>query len=212
MFNLEEYETVDERIHKFWATFQNGKIWTELLETVRGENGQPFQYVVKAHIYRDVDDVFPAATGYAEEIVGSSPVNKTSALENAETSAIGRALANLGLSTKGQRPSQTEMAKVEANWESQPVKGTETVIRQPQAQPSEKQIMALVNKTNKVSVNADFHKQFWQFCLAGGENNGDAPITKGEASQLIGMDHEDFAGYAAAFFGSLLEDNEDVPF
>lgn len=212
MFNLEDYQTVDERIHQFWATFSNGRIGTELLETVRGDNGQPFQYVVKAFIYRNAEDDFPAATGYAEEIVGSSPVNKTSALENAETSAIGRALANLGLSTKGQRPSQTEMAKVETNWKPEPVKGTETVIREPQGQPSEKQTMALVNKTNKVSVNADFHNLFWQFCLAGGTLNGDAPITKGDASKLIGMDKEDFAGYAAAFFGSLLENNEDAPF
>jgi hypothetical protein len=53
------------------------------------------------------------ATGLAEERVGSSHINKTSALENCETSAIGRCLANLGLSAKGNRPSDIEMSKAD---------------------------------------------------------------------------------------------------
>jgi hypothetical protein len=53
------------------------------------------------------------ASGYAEEIVGASPVNRTSALENGETSAIGRALANCGFASEGKRPSRSEMEKVE---------------------------------------------------------------------------------------------------
>jgi len=57
------------------------------------------------------------AQDYAEEIVGSSPVNRTSALENCTTSAIGRALADMGyqgsLNGKASRPSREEMEKVE---------------------------------------------------------------------------------------------------
>ena len=53
------------------------------------------------------------ASGYAEEVVGSSKVNTTSALENCETSSIGRALANAGFSPKGSRPSAQEMNKIE---------------------------------------------------------------------------------------------------
>jgi hypothetical protein len=56
------------------------------------------------------------STGWAEEIVGNSPVNKTSALENCETSAVGRALANFGFQGKNPsatRPSRNEMEKVE---------------------------------------------------------------------------------------------------
>jgi len=53
----------------------------------------------------------PDATGLAQEREGSSTVNKTSALENCETSAIGRALANLGYAAKGKRPSREEMSK-----------------------------------------------------------------------------------------------------
>ena len=57
------------------------------------DDGQ--RVVVKAFIRREDGTVI--ATGYAEEIRGSSNVNRTSAIENCETSAWGRALACLGL-------------------------------------------------------------------------------------------------------------------
>jgi hypothetical protein len=57
-------------------------------------------------------DAYPWATGLAYEMVTDRGVNQTSALENCETSAIGRALANAGYAAKGKRPSQSEMAKV----------------------------------------------------------------------------------------------------
>jgi hypothetical protein len=101
---LENYETVDERIHKFHATYSEGRILTELIAY------SDTQFIVKAMAY--VGDVL-RATGLAEERVGSSYINKTSALENCETSAIGRCLANLGLSAKGNRPSDIEMSKAD---------------------------------------------------------------------------------------------------
>lgn len=103
-WNPNEYETVDTRIHRFYDAYPEGRIITELVDRTAD------QFVVKAYVYRTpLEDV--AATGYAEERVGSSPVNRTSALENCETSAVGRALANLGLSPKGSRPSTEEMEK-----------------------------------------------------------------------------------------------------
>jgi hypothetical protein len=55
------------------------------------------------------------ATGYAEEVRGEGNVNRTSHVENCETSAIGRALANLGYagSDMTKRPSREEMQKVQ---------------------------------------------------------------------------------------------------
>lgn len=106
-FNLDDYQTVDDRLHEFWSRFPDGRVLTQL---VSQENDR---WVVKALVYTDSGDEVARATGFAEEKIGSSPVNKTSALENAETSAIGRALANMGMSPKGQRPSREELEKVE---------------------------------------------------------------------------------------------------
>lgn len=103
---MDDYETVETRLAKYWETHPQGRIDTDLV-------AYGPQFIVKASVFRDVGDEVPYATGYAEETVGSSPVNKTSALENCETSAIGRALANAGFATKGKRASREEMQKVE---------------------------------------------------------------------------------------------------
>lgn len=105
-FDLSQYETVDSRINRFYEKYTNGRIITELI----AYSDQAF--IVKAFVYRDLQDVNPSATGFAEERVGASPVNRTSALENCETSAIGRALANLNFAPKGARASIEEMTKV----------------------------------------------------------------------------------------------------
>lgn len=104
-FNRDDYETVETRIFKFWDRYPNGRIITRL------EAHTDTDYIVAAAIYRDTDAEIPFATGLAQETVGTSQVNKTSALENCETSAIGRALANGGFATKGARPSREEMEK-----------------------------------------------------------------------------------------------------
>jgi hypothetical protein len=114
-FNLQDYEPVENRIAAFYEKYPKGRITTELVS--HGDN----QFIVKAFVWRDSKDEFVSATGYAEEKVGSSPVNRTSALENCETSAIGRSLANLGFATKGARPSREEMTKVESTNGNKPV-------------------------------------------------------------------------------------------
>jgi hypothetical protein len=106
MFNLDDYETVEERLIKFWKDNPNGRIDTKLIEA------SPSRFIVQAFIYRDKDDQHPWSSGLAEETVSGRGVNSTSALENAETSAIGRSLASAGYATKGKRPSREEMTKV----------------------------------------------------------------------------------------------------
>jgi len=107
-FNLDDYETVEERLVKYWADNKDGRVFTRLLES------SPTRFIVEAAIYRSKDDTAPWATGLAEETVQGRGVNATSALENCETSAIGRALANAGYATKGKRASREEMTKVAA--------------------------------------------------------------------------------------------------
>jgi hypothetical protein len=113
MFNLADYEPVEVRLEKFIKDYPAFRISTEL------EVVEATRYIVKAYLFKDASDGVAWATGYAEETVTSRGVNQTSALENCETSAIGRALANAGYAPKGKRPSREEMSKVVA---AKPVK------------------------------------------------------------------------------------------
>jgi len=106
MFNLADYETVEVRLEKFIKEHSDFRIATEL-EVVEKD-----RYIVKAYLFKTSSDSVAWATGYAEEKITDRGVNSTSALENCETSAIGRALANAGYAAKGKRPSREEMTKV----------------------------------------------------------------------------------------------------
>jgi hypothetical protein len=112
-FNLEDYETVASRITKLYDQHSDARIITDNLTTPYDrERGT---WVVRAVIYLSADEQereLPKSTGLAFEIDGAGMANKTSALENCETSAIGRALANMGLSGD-QRASREEMSKVQ---------------------------------------------------------------------------------------------------
>ena len=107
-FNLQDYQTVEDRLKEFWADCPDGRINTDIIE----RDGT--FVTVKATIWKDKSDASPTATGiaYEDSSIGGQPVNKTSHIENCETSAIGRALANMGYYAKA-RPSREEMEKVE---------------------------------------------------------------------------------------------------
>lgn len=106
-FDISQYSTVAERIDAFWKKYPNGRLHTEL------QHFSPDQVVIKAEVYLDREDLRPVTTDYAEERIDSSPVNRVSMVENCATSAIGRALADLGGEFTGaKRPSAEEMAKV----------------------------------------------------------------------------------------------------
>jgi hypothetical protein len=107
-FDLSQYQTVQERVDLFWSRYSSGRFNLELVEI------STEQVVFKAEVYLHKDDLYPATVDFAEERLGSSPVNKTSFVENCATSALGRAISMLGgeFSPKGKRPSQSEMQKV----------------------------------------------------------------------------------------------------
>ena len=84
-----DYKTVAYRVNEFREKYPDVTIQTDLVEA------KDVLVIVKASIFNTESRLL--ATGYAEEVRAASKINRTSALENAETSAIGRALSALGL-------------------------------------------------------------------------------------------------------------------
>jgi len=105
-FDLSQYETVDERLHKWWGLYPDGRVETEVIEATNT------RFIVICRLFKTEADLKPCATGLASETVSDRGVNANFALPNCETSAIGRAISNTGLSPKGKRPSREEMASV----------------------------------------------------------------------------------------------------
>lgn len=148
-FDLSNYETVDSRIHKFWELYKNGRLETELIAY------SDKQYIVKASVWKDMNDPHPSAVDYAEETIGTSMVNRTSALENCATSAIGRVLSDIGLSKIGNRASLTEMTKSER---VEP-KSSINVVDGPmsRAKATEKQIGFAVSMMKEIANTFEFN-------------------------------------------------------
>ena len=105
-FSSDQYATVAERIELFYSRFPEGRINTELVTREGGE------ITFKALVYRSAAESLAAATGWASEREGDGDVNTVACLENTETSAVGRALANLGFTASSRRPSREEIEKV----------------------------------------------------------------------------------------------------
>jgi hypothetical protein len=123
-YNPNDYEEVKDRIKRFYADHPHGRITTQNLTTP--EDRAALTWVVKAEIWLPMFEIWEDApaqdypenswylksTGLAFEIDGKNGMaNKTSALENCETSAIGRALANANYGGD-KRVTREEMAKV----------------------------------------------------------------------------------------------------
>jgi hypothetical protein len=110
-FNLNEYQTVQERIDLFWKKFPAGRFKLDIVSQTDN------QVIIKASVWTDKNDKHPTTVDFAEERIGTSPVNKISHVENCATSALGRAISALGgeFSPKGKRPSREEMDKVARN-------------------------------------------------------------------------------------------------
>lgn len=147
-FNLDDYEPVAARLDRWLAETRQGH--------AEGRNDQPRVVtemvsvpgadvcVIRAELW--LGDVL-VATGYAEEVRGAGNVNRTSHVENCETSAVGRALANYGMAgaDMAKRPSREEMAKVQRTSNGPVERGTdprwsEVTVTQPAGLASDKQV------------------------------------------------------------------------
>lgn len=102
-WNPDDYVPVRERVDAFRAVWPTGRIVTELQRCSKTRT------IFRALVYRTTAELEPAATGWASEREGDGEINVSSNLENAETSAVGRALANLGFSPSRPRPVRPEL-------------------------------------------------------------------------------------------------------
>jgi hypothetical protein len=179
-FDLSSYEPVAERLDR-WL---NAKIagyeastndYPRVLTRMVSEPGADI-CVIRAELWLGENLI---ATGYAEEVRGAGNVNRTSHVENCETSAIGRALANCGMagSDMTKRPSREEMSKVQRTSNGPAVeRGTDpkmpsVTITQPAGLASEKQVYFAASFYKKADREAP--KQWL------------ATLNKGEISALI---------------------------
>ena len=97
-----EYVEVNERIKHFRSNYKDWALSTTILEL---DNNR---CVIQATVFNENDRII--STGIAYEVEGSSFINKTSFIENCETSAIGRALGNLGIGIDTSVASYEEVA------------------------------------------------------------------------------------------------------
>ena len=104
-----DYAEVNQRVKAFRMVYPNGGILTEIVSL---ENGI---VTIKATVHND--EGAPLATGYAQEKESSSYINKTSYIENCETSAVGRALGFCGFGIDTSIASAEEVANAINNQE-----------------------------------------------------------------------------------------------
>lgn len=127
-FDLNNYETVEDRLKVFWKDYPEGRIETEIIHITPDGTC----VTIQASVFKQGEDARPVATGIAQETKGQGGfANADAWMENCETSAIGRALANWKYQGSNKpRPSQEEMKKVQKSKPKQEVeKVTEESIK-----------------------------------------------------------------------------------
>lgn len=93
-FDMSDYVPVNERIEAFMKAYPEGSLQSEIVELTAE------RVTVKAYAYRTPTDPRPGTGHSSVEIPGATPYTKSSEIENAETSAWGRAIAALGFEVK----------------------------------------------------------------------------------------------------------------
>ena len=145
---LKDYVEVNVRIDKFYQKYPSGRIVTSIQSH---ENGV---VIMKADVYRSTDDAVPSATGHAYEKEGSSYINKTSYIENCETSAVGRALAILGFEIKKSVASKEEVANAQYQ-QKQPEPKPQVPIESSSQFPTESQLKMINVKLKNCGYTKD---------------------------------------------------------
>ena len=153
-FNIDNYELVEDRLKKFWKDNPNARINTDVV----GNSDDGTMVIVKAELFINKEDTQPIATGLAQETKGLGGfANNEAWLENCESSAIGRALANWKYQgSKKPRPTQEEMKKVIANDNVGKEKAPD--------QPKKKQVTQENGKSHSEISEVDLKKLVFEMC------------------------------------------------
>lgn len=126
-----KYVLVSDRVLYFNENYPNGRIQTELLSAIGSEN-----IYMRATVWPDVDKPDRSFTGYSQARVGDGYINKTSACENCETSAVGRALGFMGIGVIESIASVDEINKAN-NAASEPTPATTYNLNSPSTPSSD---------------------------------------------------------------------------
>lgn len=148
-----EYAEVNQRIKAFRMVYPNGVIETEM---VSNENGI---CIFKAFVgYKEGNELYKLATGTAYEKENSTFINKTSYIENCETSAVGRALGMAGFGIDTSVASAEEVQNAIANQEEQNRKITEEQIKQIQKLVTNIDDMLVYYKVSSMKIEDMLYK------------------------------------------------------
>ena len=186
-FDPNTYVSVQDRINQFWADNPSGSIVTHLIS-------DPSQFgnaLVRAEVRKEAGQPFPDSTGISAEWQGqpNSQVAGTSWHEKAETSAIGRALANMGYAkSQEDRPSREEMEHVVTHTTQTPYVqpgATSGPQQRPGNGPTQPQMGLLHKLAGAISPEEDshqwLHQQAWELFEVESLTN----LTVKQTSELI---------------------------
>lgn len=183
-----DYVTVDTRVQEFHRLYSEGYIETEILSDINSN-----RIVVKATAY-PMGSVMPNGdskgsvsmfayrkfVGHAQEMIGDGFINKSSALENCETSAVGRALGFLGIGLVGSIATVDEVEKAKDMSKAPELNKPTTEQRQ--------QVSALMKELGIV-YSPDSPHEWTEYCLAAiGVPN---PLNRDQVTKMITYMEED---------------------
>lgn len=174
-----KYVQVVDRINYFNDNFKNGSIRTRLISEPASTH-----YVVEAKVIPDVTVPERYFSGLSQAKLGDPGANKDAALENAETSAIGRALGMMGIGVIDSVASVDEMNKAGVGSQNRstatkPQESTTTPqIKDPSAPATPNQVNAIYKMAKHKGVTLD--KLIERFSITTIES-----ATKGQASDII---------------------------
>ena len=179
-FNLDNYELVEDRLKKFWKDNPNGRINTDVVSS----SSDGTMVIVKAELFINKEDDTPVSSGLAQETKGLGGfANNEAWLENCESSAIGRALANWKYQgNKKPRPTQEEMKKVQDDTPKKKVaQETGTSTSKPRITENQLKDMVLVSCKDDVNFAMRCYKDCFNRTVI--KNNKDE-ITKWDDSDI----------------------------